>query len=125
MRATRVLLVEDNNDNRTIYVTYLEHHGYTVIDTANGRDALELALREKPDIVLLDISIPGMDGWTLTRRLKESSETGHIPVIALTAHSLPEHRERARQVGCDAYLAKPVEPNRVLKEIQRLLNGRI
>lgn len=121
MSQTTVLLVEDNPDNRDIYTTYLEFHGYRVTGTANGHDALELAQKERPDLVLLDISIPGMDGWTLTRRLKDDAETNGIPVIALTAHALPEHRERAREAGCDAYLTKPISPGKVLEEIRRLL----
>lgn len=120
MEQMKVLLVEDNHDNRTIYTTYLQYHGYQVTDTANGNEALELALRDQPDIVLLDISIPGMDGWTLARCLKDNPVTETIPIIALTAHALPEHRERAREAGCDSYLTKPISPGRVLEEIRRL-----
>lgn len=121
MTKTTVLLVEDNHDNREIYRTYLRFHGYRVTDTANGTEALEIAVRDRPDLVLLDLSIPGMDGLTLARHLKENPDTGGIPVIALTAHALPEHRERAREVGCDGYLTKPISPSKVLEEIRRLL----
>lgn len=123
MKKAMVLLVEDNHDNREIYRTYLRFHGYQVTDTANGTEALEIAVRDRPDLVLLDLSIPGMDGITLTRHLKDSPDTGAIPVIALTAHALPEHRERAREAGCDGYLTKPISPSKVLEEIRRLLPG--
>lgn len=121
MDRKTILLVEDNLDNRAIFTVYLRHHGFHVTDTASGETALELARRERPDIIILDISIEGIDGWTVARRLKESGETRGIPIIALTAHALPEHEERAREVGCDSYLAKPVAPAKVLEEIRRLL----
>ncbi len=121
MDQKTVLLVEDNLDNRAIFTVYLRHHGFRVADTASGEVALELARQESPDIIVLDISIEGIDGWTVARRLKGSGETRGIPIIALTAHALPEHEERAREVGCDSYLAKPITPVKVLEEIRRLL----
>ena len=115
----RVLLVEDNLDNRTIYSTILRHEGFEVLTAVSGEEALEKAGAGSPDVILLDISIPGVDGWTVATRLKEGEGTRHIPIIAVTAHALPEHEERAREVGCDGYLAKPVSPLRVLEEVLR------
>lgn len=114
-----VLLVEDNLDNRIIYSTILRHHGFKVVDAVTGEEALQKVAGERPDIILLDISIPGIDGWRVAERLKASPETREVPIIAVTAHALAEHEERARDVGCDGYLAKPVSPMRVLEEVRR------
>lgn len=118
----RVLLVEDNEENREIYATILRHHGYGVLEVEDGREALRLAEEERPDLILLDISIPGLDGWRVAERLKEDDATREIPVIALTAHALPEDYARARELGCDAYLSKPVRPQRVVEEVRRFLD---
>ena len=115
----RLLLVEDNEDNRIIYSTVLRHLGYEVVEAHDGNEAVTAARREKPDLILMDISIPGMDGWEATRVLRADAETREIPIIALTAHALPDDRERAQQVGFNAYLAKPIEPRAVAAEVQR------
>jgi CheY-like chemotaxis protein len=112
-----ILLVEDNEDNRTIYRTILEHHGYRVLEALDGPEALRRAREDAPDLILMDISIPFIDGWEATRILKADHLTRAIPVIALTAHALDADREMAVTVGCDGYLAKPVEPRRVVEEI--------
>ncbi len=116
-----VLLVEDNVDNRTIYRTILEFGGYTLIEAVDGEAALRQAREGRPDLILMDISIPLVDGWEVTRTLKADPLTSGIPVIALTAHALAEDRRRAEEVGCDGYLAKPVEPRRVMQEVERFL----
>ena len=116
-----MLLVEDNEDNRIVYATMLEHHGYLVVETANGEDAVRIATKEVPDLILMDISIPGIDGWTATERLRGDPRTAAIPVVAVTAHALPEHRARAESLRCDGYLTKPCEPRRLLHEVQRLI----
>jgi CheY-like chemotaxis protein len=116
-----VLLVEDNEDNRIVYATMLEHYGYRVVETANGEDAVRIAQEELPDLILMDISIPGIDGWTATERIREQPETRRIPVVAVTAHALPEHRARAESLACEGYLTKPCEPRRLLEEVQRLI----
>jgi CheY-like chemotaxis protein len=116
-----VLLVEDNEDNLVVYRTILEHVGYRVIEARDGEEGISRATEELPDIVLMDISIPKMDGWEATRRLKADARTRAIPVIALTAHALEEDRQRALNVGCDGYLAKPIEPRRVVEEVGRFL----
>jgi two-component system cell cycle response regulator DivK len=116
-----ILLVEDNEDNRAIYRTILAYGGFTVIEAVDGEEAIEQARRELPALILMDISIPKIDGWQATRTLKLDPSTRHIPVIALTAHALASDQDRAVEAGCDGYLAKPVEPRRVLEEVRRLL----
>ncbi len=118
-----MLLVEDNEDNRTIYSTMLRHLGYQVIEAVDGVQAVALARSEHPDIILMDISIPGIDGWEATRILREDASTQAIPIIALTAHALSDDRERAAKVGFSSYLAKPIEPNAVVAEVRRLIGG--
>ena len=115
----KLLLVEDNEDNRIIYSTVLRHIGYVVVEAHDGNEAVAAARREKPDLILMDISIPGMDGWEATRVLRADEATRHIPIIALTAHALPDDRERAQAVGFNAYLAKPIEPRAVAAEVER------
>lgn len=119
----KVLLVEDNEDNRIVYAMMLEYHGYTIIEATNGEDAIRLAREESPDIILMDISIPGVDGWTATQRIKADEATSDIPIVAVTAHALPEHRQRAEQLGCDGFLTKPCEPRRLLEEVQSLIGA--
>ena len=114
-----VLLVEDNEDNRIIYSTVLRHVGYDVVEAEDGARAIELARSARPDLILMDISIPQIDGWEATRILRKDPLTRGIPIIALTAHALPDDREKAAQVGFTAYLAKPVEPRAVVAEVRR------
>ena len=116
-----ILLVEDHEDNRIVYSTILEHFGYRVLLAGDGAEGVRMARESSPDLVLMDVSIPVMDGWQATATLKADPATARIPVIALTAHALPADRERAQEVGCDGYLAKPVEPRRVLAEVRRFL----
>ncbi|MDQ3555456.1 MAG: response regulator [Gemmatimonadota bacterium] len=118
-----VLLVEDNEDNRTVYRTILEHFGYTVLEARNGEDGVRMAREEHPDLVLMDISIPVIDGWEATRMLKGDEQTSHIPIIALTAHALATDRAKATEVGCDGYLAKPCEPRRVVAEVEKFIGS--
>ena len=116
-----LLLVEDNEDNRIIYCTVLRHLGYEVIEAQDGVRAVELARSVQPDLILMDISIPVIDGWEATQVLKHDPDTRNIPIIALTAHALASDREKAMEVGCDGYLAKPCEPRAVVAEVQRFL----
>jgi CheY-like chemotaxis protein len=116
-----VLLVEDNEDNRIVYSTILRHFGYRVMEALNGEEGIATARAEKPDLILMDISIPIIDGWEATQVLKHDPDTRRIPIIALTAHALASDRERAMEVGCDGYLAKPCEPRAVVAEVQRFL----
>jgi CheY-like chemotaxis protein len=117
----RVLLVEDNEDNLVVYRTILEHVGYVVIEARDGEEGVSRARSERPDIILMDISIPKMDGWEATQRLKADGNTSAIPIIALTAHALEEDRLKAMRAGCDGYLAKPVEPRRVVEEVEKFI----
>ena len=117
-----ILLVEDNEDNRAIYRTILTYGGFKVVEAVDGEEGIEFARRDLPALILMDISIPTLDGWAATRILKLDASTTHIPIVALTAHALADDRARAMEAGCDAYLAKPVEPRRVLDEVRRLLN---
>ncbi|HEX7090677.1 MAG TPA: response regulator [Longimicrobiales bacterium] len=120
-RKKTVLLVEDNEDNLVVYRTILDHVGYNVLEARDGEEGVSRAREEHPDLILMDISIPKIDGWEATRRLKADEATRDIPVIALTAHALEEDRERALEAGCDGYLAKPIEPRRVVEEVRRFV----
>jgi CheY-like chemotaxis protein len=116
-----VLLVEDNEDNLVVYRTILEHVGFRVIEARDGEEGVSRARSELPDIILMDISIPKIDGWEATERLKADGATSSIPIIALTAHALEEDRLKAMRSGCDGYLAKPVEPRRVVQEVEKFI----
>ncbi|HET9986768.1 MAG TPA: response regulator [Longimicrobiales bacterium] len=116
-----VLLVEDNEDNLVVYRTILEHVGYRVIEARDGEEGVARARQDLPDLILMDISIPKIDGWEATQRLKADAATDAIPIIALTAHALEEDRQKALQAGCDGYLAKPVEPRRVVQEVEKFV----
>jgi CheY-like chemotaxis protein len=116
-----LLLVEDNEDNRIIYSTVLRHLGYEVVEAQDGEEAIELARSVQPNLILMDISIPKVDGWEATRILRQDPTTSAIPIIALTAHALADDRARAAEVGFTSYLAKPVEPRAVVAEVRRLI----
>jgi two-component system, cell cycle response regulator DivK len=118
----RILIVEDNEDNRIIYRAILEHSGHTVVEAVDGKQGIATALSEHPDVILMDISLPVMDGWEATRLLKSDPRTRAIPIIALTAHALASDQAKAFEVGCDAYLAKPIEPLAVLIEVEKWLD---
>lgn len=119
--APRILLVEDQQDNQTIYRLILEHAGYTVLHAWDGAEGLRLAREHHPELILMDISVPLVDGWEATRQLKADPATAAIRVVALTAHAFPADRERAARIGFDDYLSKPVEPSRVLAAVRRLV----
>jgi CheY-like chemotaxis protein len=116
-----VLIVDDFPDNREMYVQFLSFHGYRVAEAVDGHDALEKASALLPDLIVMDLSLPGLDGWEATRRLKKGGQTKAIPVIALTGHAMAGHEEGARSAGCDSYLTKPCVPADLAAEIQRLL----
>jgi CheY-like chemotaxis protein len=122
--ASTILIVEDDEDSRYVYGIVLEDHGFSVAMARSGDEGLRLARETRPQAILMDVSIPGMDGWTVTQRLKRDPETVGIPVIIITAHAFPEDVARARQVGCDSFLTKPCEPRRVLEEVVRVLATR-
>ena len=118
-----ILLVEDDEDSRFVYRLLFEDQGFEVILAASGEEGLRLAHEARPQAIIMDVSIPGVDGWTATKRLKSDPQVAHIPVIVLTAHAFPEDRHRAHAVGCDAFLTKPCEPREVLEEVRRQLAG--
>jgi two-component system, cell cycle response regulator DivK len=117
----KILLVEDNELNRDMLSRRLQRKGYTVVTAHDGEEGHSLAHSESPDIILMDISLPVMDGWEVTRRLKASEATRHIPIIALTAHALVTDRTKAFEVGCDDYDTKPVDFGRLSEKIDSLL----
>ena len=121
--AKTVLLVEDNEDNLIVYRTILDHVGYRVIEARDGEEGVARAKSDQPDLILMDVSLPKMDGWEATRRIKADEGTRRIPIIAVTAHALDDDREKATQVGCDGYLAKPVAPRRVVEEVERFIGN--
>jgi CheY-like chemotaxis protein len=118
-----VLLVDDYSDAREMYGEYLEYSGYDVIEAANGIEALQRAVDDKPDIILMDLSLPVMDGWEATRRLKADERTAGIPVVALTGHALAGISDGAREAGCDSFVTKPCLPEDLVLEIKRVLKS--
>lgn len=118
--SVRVMLVEDDPDHRTIYRTMLQASGYEVVEALEGGEAVRMATDHPPDLILMDLGVPGIDGLEATRRLKREPRTSAIPVVALTALVLPRYRAEARAAGCAAYLAKPVEPQVVVEVVRRL-----
>ncbi len=116
-----ILLVEDNEMNRDMLSRRLERKGYRVIPAKDGGEGYYLARSQSPDIILMDISLPVMNGWEVTRRLKSDRATSHIPVIALTAHALATDRAKAFEVGCDDYDTKPVDFVRLQTKIEKLI----
>jgi two-component system cell cycle response regulator DivK len=117
-----ILLVDDYQDGREMYADALTFSGFRALEASSGLEALQLAIDRLPDLILMDLSLPGMDGWEVTSRLKKDARTKHIPIIALTAHALTEERERAEQAGCDGFLAKPCLPDELLEEVRRVLS---
>jgi CheY-like chemotaxis protein len=121
--VAKILIVEDNEMNRDMLSRRLERKGYDVVIAVDGEEGLRVARQEAPDLVLMDMSLPVLDGWEATRRLKAEADTGSIPVIALTAHAMAGDREKALDAGCDDYDTKPIELPRLLGKIEALLDG--
>ena len=117
----KILLVEDNEMNRDMLSRRLQRKGYSVVTAHDGEQGHALASSEAPDLILMDISLPAMDGWEVTRLLKANQSTRHIPIIALTAHAMVSDREKAIRVGCDDYDTKPVDFVRLSEKIESLL----
>jgi two-component system cell cycle response regulator DivK len=116
-----VLVVDDFDDSRELYAQYFAFSGFRVAQASNGAEALQKAAECSPDVILMDLSLPGMDGWEATRRLKADPRTADIPVIALTGHALTGFRESAKDAGCDAFVTKPCLPDALLNKVRRLL----
>jgi CheY-like chemotaxis protein len=123
--APTVLIVEDQIEMRAINAMYLHHHGYRVLATDNGIEGVQTARDTHPDLILMDISIPGMDGIRATEALKGDPETGSIPVLIITAHPYGSVGKRAVDAGCDGYLTKPCDPRRILQEVRALLGAAV
>jgi CheY-like chemotaxis protein len=121
----RILLVEDNPDNRDMLSRRLVRRGFELSFAADGAEAIERAVAERPDLVLMDLSLPVIDGWEATRRIKADPATRAIPVIALTAHAMAGDRIKALEAGCDDYDTKPVDLPRLLEKIAALLPGSV
>ena len=117
----KILLVEDNEMNRDMLERRLLRKGFQVILAANGEEGIARAAEDSPDLILMDLSLPGIDGWEATRQIKADDKTAVIPIIALTAHAMTGDREKALAAGCDDYDSKPVELERLLGKMQRLL----
>jgi len=116
-----VLVVEDYQDAREMYSAYLQFSGYRVEEATNGMEAIEKAIELMPDIILMDLALPKVDGWEATKRLKSDPRTRHIPIVALTGHALAGFAEGAREAGCDAFVTKPCLPDALVAEIRRML----
>ena len=119
----KILLVEDNEMNRDMLSRRLTRNGYEVSIAVDGQQGADMALSERPDLILMDMSLPVIDGWEATRRIKANDATRRIPVIALTAHAMAGDRERAMEAGCEDYDTKPVEISRLLGKIAALLKS--
>jgi CheY-like chemotaxis protein len=118
---SKILLVEDNEMNRDMLSRRLQRRGYKVVTAVTGQEGIVLTRSEKPDLILMDMSLPEIDGWELTRQLKADETTRWIPILALTAHALATDREKALSAGCDDYDTKPVEFERLTAKIEKLL----
>src|SRR5437762_3969341 len=119
-----VLIVEDDVELRHLYVQELVGSGFDVIEAGNGLDAIQHASARHPDVVLMDMSMPVLDGWEATRRIKADARTAHIPVVALTAHDGAGELQRATSAGCDWFVPKPCPPDALIAEVRRVLAGR-
>jgi CheY-like chemotaxis protein len=117
-----VLVVDDYQDAREMYAEYLTYSGFRVAEASNGLEALQKAFELLPDVILMDLSLPGMDGWAATKRLKTDDRTRRIPIVALTGHALAGASESARLAGCDAFVTKPCLPDELVLQVRRILD---
>ena len=117
----KILYVEDNDDNVFVVKTRLERAGYTILVAVNGQEGIDMARAERPDLILMDLSLPEVDGWEATRRLKSAEDTRGIPILALSAHAMAGDREQALEAGCDDFDTKPVDFTRLRAKIAALL----
>jgi CheY-like chemotaxis protein len=118
-----VLLAEDFEDARELYRDYLEFSGFSVRTAANGREAIDLAVSLMPDVILMDASMPVLDGWQATKELKGNAATRHIPILALTAHAFDDARQEAKAAGCDGFVTKPCLPDDLVAKVRATLDG--
>jgi two-component system cell cycle response regulator DivK len=121
MAKKKILVVDDTDWNRDLIVQLLEEE-YSVFEAVNGEEGVSKAAMEKPDLILMDLGMPVMDGWEATRKIKANNELRHIPIIAVTSHAMVGDEIQAREAGCDDYLPKPIDENELLRKIKRFLN---
>ncbi len=119
-----ILVVDDYQDAREMYAEYLQFSGFRVAEARNGNEAIEQAFALHPDLILMDLSLPGLDGWEATRQLKSDDRSRHIPVVALTGHALAGASEGAKKAGCDSFVTKPCLPDDLVVEVRRMLSLR-
>lgn len=119
-----ILVVDDYQDAREMYAEYLQFSGFRVAEARNGNEAVEKAFELRPDLILMDLSLPGKDGWEATRELKSDERTRHIPVVALTGHALAGASEGAKKAGCDSFVTKPCLPDDLVVEVRRMLSAK-
>ena len=124
MSKGRILVVEDNMDTYELVHFILEKNGFETFLASNGRDGVNAALKQRPDLIIMDMSMPEMDGWTATGLIKKEEQTKAIPVIAVTAHALPGDRQRAMDAGCDEYITKPMDLDELVETVQYWVNKR-
>jgi len=120
----KILVVDDNNDSRELVVKVLKNQGYEMIEAIDGEEALEKAVSEKPDLILMDISIPKINGYEVTKRLKSLEEVKKIPVVALTAHAMKGDRAKAIEVGCEGYISKPINVRELPAQVKSYMRGK-
>jgi len=118
---TKILYVEDNPDNVYMLTRRLKKKGFELIIAGDGQEGIDKAIEENPDLILMDLSLPTMDGWTATAKIKEIEQVKDIPIIALSAHAMPEHRDRALKAGCSDYDTKPVDIKRLLGKMEQFI----
>jgi two-component system cell cycle response regulator DivK len=124
MAKNKILYIEDNTDNMTLVKRVLEVEGYEVIGAANGTEGLAKARQIEPDLVITDINLPDIDGYAITESLKKDTKTAHIPIIAMTANVMKKDREQIHQVGCDGYIAKPIDIDVLPEQVENFLKGK-
>jgi two-component system cell cycle response regulator DivK len=118
----RILIVEDNALNRALLLAVLKPDGFEILTAEDGLRGVEVAQRERPDLILMDVMLPGLDGYEATRRLKAHTATQHIPIIAITANTAPGERDRALDAGCDGYLARPIDTRLLARQVRLFLH---
>ena len=123
--SKRILIVEDQEDNRTIVRDVLSTVGYDLIEAFNGEDGVRLAQTERPDLILMDIQLPKMDGYKATQQIKSIAELKTVPIIAVTSYALSGDEAKARAAGCDGYIAKPFSPRELLAKIRKYLSDEV
>jgi CheY-like chemotaxis protein len=122
-KAPLILVVDDYQDAREMYAEYLQFSGFRVAEARNGNEAVDQAFALLPDLILMDLSLPGKDGWEATKELKADNRTRHIPIVALTGHALAGASDGAKKAGCDSFVTKPCLPDDLVVEVRRMLNA--